>query len=493
MSTKKFDHVYSLTPTTFNHRLPLREVNGEQLNSKERDLPEFTGYQPSPMTKFWEKVSDDPLNGKSVHEFFYNFPLTNSRRLSKGKERPKKVRMLASDFIEDSLYNPNYGYFPQKAEIFQIDKSFNYPKLQNIDEFVERWKEQYEKYGKQPSLQLWHTPVELFQPHYGESIARYLLVNYKLNLYPYNDLVIYEIGGGNGTLMVNILNYIKKMQPEVYKMTRYKIVEITKNLSEKQERLKKRLKEHGDKVEIINKSFLDWDQLVPEPCFILGLEVLDNLAHDMIKYDIYSGQPYQGYVVIDEQGDFHQVFSADLNEYTANFLKLRSLDFLKQKRSSDFMNGVKHPLAENRYYQMIKDSLIPYQNSLSKTEFIPTRAMKLFEILNSKFPEHQLVLSDFDSLPNVSEGYNSPLVQTMLQEKGVTTSTFMVDQGFFDIMFPTDFHLLRDLYVNICGKLIKNVKHKDFLEQWGDVENTTTKSGENPMLSFYKNASFLHS
>ena len=35
----------------------------------------------------------------------------------------------------------------------------------------------------------WHTPTELFHPYYGEALARYILVNYKLNVYPYNDLI----------------------------------------------------------------------------------------------------------------------------------------------------------------------------------------------------------------------------------------------------------------------------------------------------------------
>lgn len=36
-------------------------------------------------------------------------------------EPPKRVTMLARDFIEDSLYNPNYGYFATKVEIFDPD------------------------------------------------------------------------------------------------------------------------------------------------------------------------------------------------------------------------------------------------------------------------------------------------------------------------------------------------------------------------------------
>src|SRR5690606_8928172 len=82
--------------------------------------------------------------------------------------------------------------------------------------------------------QLWHTPTELFQPYYGEAIARYLVANYKLSVYPYHDLVIYEMGAGNGTLMANILDYIRSADPDVYERTRYKIIEISPALAARQ-------------------------------------------------------------------------------------------------------------------------------------------------------------------------------------------------------------------------------------------------------------------
>lgn len=418
------------------------------------------------------------------------FPLVNSKKLAQLKERPKKVKMLTGDFIDDSLYNPHYGYFAKQVEIFQTESPFDYNSLVDTDDFVATWQEQYGRYSSNDKqLQLWHTPTELFQPHYGEALARYLLVNYKLNLYPYSDLVIYEIGGGNGTLMMNILNFIKKNQPEVYSRTQYKIIEITKPLSDKQKvnslKLKIRNSEHDAKIQIINKSILDWDEYVPEPCFVIGLEVLDNLSHDVVKYDLTTGQPYQGYVVIDENGDFHQFFNPELEEWTQYYLELRD----NELESTEF-----HPLNDKRQLQLLKDWASPFKNSLSESEFIPTRLLRLFQILHNYFPEHQLVLSDFDSLSESSEGYNSPVVQTMINDKQmITASTYMVQQGYFDIMFPTNFHLIRDMYIKICGRIVKTSKHSDFLETWADLETTTTKTGENPLLSFYSNASFLHS
>ena len=42
------------------------------------------------------------------------------------------------------------------------------------------------------------------------------------------------MGGGNGTLMCDILNYIRKNHPEIYERTQYKIIEISSQLANKQ-------------------------------------------------------------------------------------------------------------------------------------------------------------------------------------------------------------------------------------------------------------------
>ncbi|GMF05938.1 unnamed protein product [Ambrosiozyma monospora] len=238
--------------------------------------------------------------------------------------------MLTSDFIEDSLYNPSYGYFSKEAIIFQPDAPFQYQQLAGKDDFMDKWLEAYDKYDKErlpvlkhgtkyhnqktstitgsgkksnaktqstkepekkdfqlekPSLQLWHTPTELFQPFYGEALARYILVNYKLNSYPYNDLVIYEAGAGNGTLMLNILDFLEKNEPEVYERTKYRVIEISSKLFKKQSA---RLGKHMDKVEIINESILEWKTPVVEPCFFIALEVFDNLSHDVVSFTLLN-------------------------------------------------------------------------------------------------------------------------------------------------------------------------------------------------------------
>ena len=474
--------------------------------------------------------------------------MTNSQKLSKFNHRPKRVKMTTGDFIEDSLYHPKYGYFSQQVEIYQSEKPFDYNNIEDIDEFMENWSKSYERYeqdavpppqptaslpapntsskfasmahliqqqdrqvmelGYRKSLQLWHTPTELFHPYYGEALARYILVNYKLNIYPYDDLIIYEMGGGNGTLMCDILNYIRKNHPEIYERTQYKIIEISSQLANKQmkQALDNKLTSQGldsSKLEIFNKSIFEWKQVVNDPCFFIALEVFDNFSHDLIRYDNTTGQPYEGKVLIDQHGDFYEFFSPDLSHYSDAYLRLRENgkhSVLKQASTfsgklSAFKSLVSddvHPLLHSSAMLKLKNMVLPYDSNLTPGEFIPTRLLQFFQILKYKFPNHLLISSDFHYLPKKISGcYNGPVVQTVLKNDMVDVSTYMVLQGYFDIMFATDFGIASEMYKQVTARVPRVESHREFLEQWADIDITTTKTGENPMLDFYKNVSFM--
>ncbi|KAI5952032.1 hypothetical protein KGF54_005107 [Candida jiufengensis] len=477
---------YSITPNTYTFKVP----------SFKRPL--------NPIQLIYQKAVNFPFE-TSIDETYKSYPHITSKQLLNKKTRPKGVIMTTSDFIEDSLYNKNYGYFMKEVEIYH-SKPFNYNQVEDIDEFIGEWSKSYSKYSK--SSQLWHTPTELFNPYYGESLARYILLNYKLNgNYPYEDLIIYEMGGGNGTLMCNILSYIKKHEPEIYTKTQYKIIEISNQLAAKQkESYTKKLKEEGldsNILTIYNKSIFDWDQIVEEPCFFIALEVFDNFAHDMIAYDINSGEPLEGKVLIDKKGDFYQFFTPELSDYSNAYLQLREnskFSILDQQKTFNgkletfrSLFGSTHPLLESTTKLKIKNSILPFNDDLTPPEFIPTRLIKFFNILKHKFPNHSLISSDFHTLPNTIKGFNAPVVQTVLNKETIDVSTYMVHQGYFDIMFATDFEMANELYTKITGKISKINTHKEFLEQWADVDATTTKYGENPMLDFYRNVSFLTS
>jgi len=69
---------------------------------------------PNEESRHRSQYNYDPftLNPTTEH---YHHNLLTPIQLSKLKTRPREARILARDFIHDSLYNPNYGYFSKSA------------------------------------------------------------------------------------------------------------------------------------------------------------------------------------------------------------------------------------------------------------------------------------------------------------------------------------------------------------------------------------------
>ena len=412
------------------------------------------------------------------------------------------------------MYNPHYGYFSKQAVIFSPGQPFDFCSLRNEPAFYTELGARYIEFedhldrthGLDETRQLWHTPTELFRPHYGEAIAAYLVRNYRLTTYPYKDLIIYEMGAGRGTLMLNILDYIRDVDPDVYERTRYRIIEISASLAALQkkhaglaaqggkravlagssggvdglaadglaadglaadglaadglgDRRARSRQGHLDKIEIINRSIFDWTEYVSSPCFFLAMEVIDNFAHDCIRYDVSAPDPVpmQASVIIDGDGDFYEIYRPELDPLAARFLKVRD-------KATDgiyptpYMGGPTHRERPRdgcwhddyggggggggllgRLRNRLRTSLSPVQQairtaatripgvpSLSAPEYVPTRLMQFFDVLERYFPAHRLLLSDFHSLPDAVRGLNAPVVQTRYRRKTVPVTTALV-------------------------------------------------------------------
>jgi Putative S-adenosyl-L-methionine-dependent methyltransferase len=399
----------------------------------------------------------------------------------------------------DSLYNPNYGYFSKRARIFSPPNPFQFPGIKNslaydrlVADAINQFEDSFEsEQNPSGSRQVFHTPTELFKPYYGEALARHLLHQYRIHYYPHSKLSIYEIGGGNGTLMLNILDYIREHDPQVYNYTEYRTIEISPQLAMQQRQnieKSKFGKEHAQHVEIVQKDVLTWNVPVRQPCYVLAMEVIDNFPHDVIRYDPTTGRPMQGIVLINEDGEFEETYSGSMDELSRRYLSLREkLGYQHLPRT--------HP---QRTPSIVRRALhsLPYTGKLTPKEFIPTTLLVLLDVLKEYFPHHHLLLSDFDSLPNAIPGYMSPVVQTRYQRSMVPCTTYLVQQGYFDIFFPTNFEELRGLYGMLCPSYFGTrrtqvVTHKYFMERWGDLKATTTKSGENPMTDYYQNVRML--
>ncbi|GAA5832517.1 hypothetical protein JCM11251_001356 [Rhodosporidiobolus azoricus] len=529
--------------------------------------------------------------------------------------------MLAREFVEDSLYNPRYGYFATKVEIFDPDRAtsadlfpssssspgtlkeakraegFDFRAFASTAAFEDEVARRYMVFegrgtgtgeegmeegpaaGEKVGRQVWHTPTELFKPWYARALARYILSQYLAPpppsasspslssspstsspgagpSYPYDDLIIYEIGAGNGTLMGDILDYIAEEAPEgVYERTRYRIVEISERLKDVQERrarggsvketvvhsgddVEEAVKEvsrrgHEGKVEVVRKSIFEWDRVVEEPCFFLAMEVLDNFPHDVIRYDTTTHEPLETTIAIDSSGDFTELFSPISDPLLARYLSLRA----QLPSASPYPpSGAVHPILSRFPLLRKAYAALPFAPNLSKPEFIPTRQLELLEVLRDKFPRHRLVMSDFSELPDAVEGECGPVVQTRYAGETVPCTTYLVQPGFFDIFFPTDFRTLSELYTLVMsqppnppsntsatssvdspsapvppspkprlpgnffsphsasGKTRRELRvfsHADFLEKWAETDRTRVRDGSNPLLDSYQNAKFV--
>ncbi|KAJ9660815.1 hypothetical protein H2198_002354 [Neophaeococcomyces mojaviensis] len=423
---------------------------------------------------------------KDMTKQLREYPRVTAKQLKHRSERPRRVKMYTRDFIDDSLYNPNYGYFPKNATIFNLPEPFDFNSIRDGQHFQKLVDQEYVKFeddldevAPDDLRQLWHTPTELFRPYYGEAIARWLITNYKMTLFPYHDLIIYEIGAGNGTLMCNILDYIRENDIEVYHRTKFRIIEISASLADMQNTNLSHspyFADHLEHIQIINKSIFDWDTLVLEPHFFLALEVIDNFAHDALRYDPITEQPMQGSVLIDETGAFFEYYERTLDDLVSRYLRIRRA----ASRHRYLRTPVTNPL-NPRWLRKIRHEL-PFAPNLTVAEYLPTRLLQFFDLLSSYFPHHRLLLSDFTQLPSATPGYNAPIVQTRYQRQNVQVTTPFVHQGYFDIFFPTDFELMEDIYRAVTGKLTRVCSHGEFLGAWADTEATTLRSGENPLL-----------
>ncbi len=95
-----------------------------------------------------------------------------------------------------------------------------------------------------------------------------------MKFFPYEDFVIYEIGAGNGTLALDILDYLQEHYPDVYERTRYNIIEISANLANLQ---REKLSAAHPCVTVHNKSIFRWDTREPAPCYFVAMEVIVSL------------------------------------------------------------------------------------------------------------------------------------------------------------------------------------------------------------------------
>lgn len=302
-------------------------------------------------------------------------------------------------------------------------------------------------------------------------------------------LRVYEVGAGSGALAVDVLGYLAEHHPDVYQRTTYHIIEISPRLASQQASV---LRSHttAGKCRITNQSILDYTHVETEPCFFIALEVLDNLAHDVVRYSTDTLQPFQAIVSIDSTGDMHELWEPLEDE-----LIIRSLGLLQAQNPSKLPITAPKSLGwlPSPILRMLTEHM-PFYPNLTPPLYLPTGCLQLLDVLAARFPKHKAIISDFHSLPEALQGVNAPVVQTRLEGSMIPVTTYTVQQGFFDIFFPTNFAQLQYAHAQVTKRDPSSalvLDHGSFLSRYANVDKTSCKDGSNPMLSWYANASWF--
>ncbi|MCO5594695.1 hypothetical protein L7F22_048728 [Adiantum nelumboides] len=344
--------------------------------------------------------------------------------------------------------------------------------------------------------QVWHTPTELFKPYYARAIARYIVERHRSKT-DEAPLVIYELGAGSGALANDVLGYLAEAEPDLYERIEYRIIEISSRLAEQQRKILAKYIDEGT-CKVHNESILQWTKVESRECFVIALEVLDNLTHDVVSYSTDSLAPYQAIVSIDESGDMHELWEPVSDPLIRRYLDLVSAtpSSLGGSSSSSSGGGGRSWLESvPQALRKVMTNHLPFYPNLTARTFIPTGSLQLVEVLAKSFPRHNLVVSDFDRLPDAVQGINAPVVQTRLEGTMIPVTTYCVHQGFFDIFFPTDFAMLKRLHSQVTGAASgaggEIMHHSTFLKRYAETDKTRCRDGSNPLLSWYENASWF--
>jgi hypothetical protein len=129
--------------------------------------------------------------------------------------------------------------------------------------------------------------------------------------------------------------------------------------------------------------------------------------------------------------------------------------------------------------------------------FVPTVQLQFLHVLKRYFPNHHLLLADFNFLPGALNGENGPVVSrksSQMRGRTIDAPDYLMRTGCHDIFFPTNFLHLQHLYCQLVGSSLTETQifeQFEFMKKYANVDKTRTQSGYNPLLLDYSNFSFF--
>ncbi|XP_016197845.1 uncharacterized protein LOC107638961 isoform X2 [Arachis ipaensis] len=390
--------------------------------------------------------------------------------------------ILVRDFVHSALYHPLHGYFSQRPRsVGVLHSSIKFNQLEGRKAYMRYLDNIY----KQNDIS-WFTPVEIFKPWYAHAIAEAIMRTANFSV----PLKIYEIGGGSGTCAKGILDYIMlNAPPKVYNSMTYTSVEISPSLAEVQRETVGEVRSHIPKFRVECRDAADrrgWGDVERQPCWVIMLEVLDNLPHDLV-YSENQVSPWMEVWVERQHGreTLGELYKPLQDPLITRCVEIMDMDEPKTTRSAAV------PTLKG-----IWSKVYPKPRRC----WLPTGCLKLLEVLHEVLPKMSLIASDFSYLPDVKvPGERAPLVSTKKDGSSSDYENYMDAKVWFPIslIFQSSFFIsgwlkLKGDHTSKKGKKRRTITldTSAFMEEFGLPTKTRTKDGYNPLLDDFKNTKF---
>ncbi|KAL0368601.1 UNVERIFIED_CONTAM: hypothetical protein Scaly_1079000 [Sesamum calycinum] len=245
----------------------------------------------------------------------------------------------------------------------------------------------------------WFTPVELFKPWYAHGIAEAIMRTANLSV----PLKVLSCRNNNGS--------------RIYCSS----VEISSSLAKKQLETVAAVDSHLAKFRVECRDAADangWG-LEQQPCWVIMLEVLDNLPHDLI----YSKDQVSRWMEVWVEKKHDGSALSELYKPLEDPLIASCMEILNLAKDGTTVGSIAGSVAKS-----ISAKVFPRPRRC----WLPTGCLKLLKVLHGALPKMSLIATDFSYLPDVRiPGERAPLVASKKDGNSSDHSSYLDAKVYF--------------------------------------------------------------
>lgn len=264
-------------------------------------------------------------------------------------------------------------------------------------------------------------------PAFGEIIGRFIHKVYRtLNIH---EFTIVEMGAGKGYLALDVLDSIKRDQPEFYRSLNYLIVEISPGLIEEEKTV---LKDHLHKIRFLRSiSEIESEEVGG---VLISNELLDSFPFHRLKY---TGNDFQEIYVGLRKDQFTEILDSLSTTELKNYIDRYDLEFIEGQEIEINLNAKQWLLNVSRI--LSKGFVVTIDYGFKATElFAPIRTTGTYMC----FYKHEANENPYDHIgeqditahvdfSNLVLAGNDVELETV---KYTTQGQFLIDWGILDII-----------------------------------------------------------